>query len=432
MLNTVHYTLRTVSSTEGLVNAEVTYDVFYDRARGIAYEVQLKAPVEETMVLQTVWHARILNDTGGIRREYDELQRIYYQTCQTMEVESALFKLGEDLRKIFLSEQVVMVEPLVIGGNSYPGYQLDTLTIWVDSQRYLPVRRENRDRGNLIIDEFVYHSVNEPLPEEAFQLPKPQEAVADFNLCAEMPTLSRFGEVCTAGPLKYGIYPELLLSEIRRHIVLNQWEYGPFATIKLPWLTDMAVQFYLRRTEEVFPPIVVVVEPPEQEPVFFFITYDFLGYVVTGFSPDPFDLSGYQRLPINATLRLEELIPLYAEPSLEKNFVVDNFFRSVQSNDFFINRFDMGGKLFELLIKNFSFSENEGYLLLNVYGKEYWDNANLESMFNFVVTGRMVDAHTTPIMIYALNTMKRLGIPREILMPQYEEVPGGEDVARVE
>ena len=34
MLNTVHYTLRTVSSTEGLVNAEVTYDVFYDRARG--------------------------------------------------------------------------------------------------------------------------------------------------------------------------------------------------------------------------------------------------------------------------------------------------------------------------------------------------------------------------------------------------------------
>ena len=62
--------------------------------------------------------------------------------------------------------------------------------------------------------------------------------------------------------------------------------------------------------------------------------------------------------------------------------------------------------------QNFSFSENEGYLLLNVYGKEYWDNANLESMFNFVVTGRMVDAHTTPIMIYALNTMKRLGIPR--------------------
>ena len=103
------------------------------------------------MVLQTVWHARIPNDTGGIRREYDELQRIYYQTCQTMEVESALFKLGEDLRKIFLSEQVVMVEPLVIGGNSYPGYQLDTLTIWVDSQRYLPVRRENRDRETLLL-----------------------------------------------------------------------------------------------------------------------------------------------------------------------------------------------------------------------------------------------------------------------------------------
>lgn len=433
MLNTVHYTLRTVSSTAGLVNADVTYDVFYDLAKGIAYEVELKVPMTEGAVdLQTVWHARIFNDAAGIRLEYDQLQRIYYQTCQEVGVESALFKLGEDLRKFFMSGQVSVVEPLAIGGSSYPGYRLNTLTIWIDPERYLPVRRENLDRGNLIVDDFIYHVVNEPLPEEVFQLSKPQEAVADFNLCSDMPLLPRFGLVCEAGQHQYGIYPELLLSEIERHTVLNQWEYGPFSTIRLPWLTDMAAHFYLRQTEGVFPPLVVVVDVPQQGPVYFFINYDFLGYVVTGFSPDPYDLSGYQELPISAMVRLEEFVPLYAEPSLEKNYVVENFFRSVQSNDFFINRFNMGGKLFDLLIKNFSFHENEGYLLLNVYGKEYWDNANMEAMFDFLVTGQMADAHTTPIMIYALNTMKRLGIRREILMPQYEEVPGGEDVARVE
>lgn len=115
-------------------------------------------------------------------------------------------------------------------------------------------------------------------------------------------------------------------------------------------------------------------------------------------------------------------MPLYAAPSSEKEFVVNNFVISVQSNDFFINAFDMGGKTFELIIKNFSFHENEGYLLLNVYGKEYWDNANLEAMFNFVATGQMVDAHTTPIIIYALNTLKRMGIFQEVTMPVFTEM----------
>ena len=168
--------------------------------------------------------------------------------------------------------------------------------------------------------------------------------------------------------------------------------------------------------------VVIFNAPGKQESIYFFVTYDSLGYVVSGFTQNPFDLSDYELLPVTATVRLEELVPLYAGPSPEKDFVVENFITSVQSNDTFINTFDLGGKQFDLVIKNFSFHENEGYLPLNIYGKEYWDNANLEAMFDYVVTGQMADAHTTPIIIYALNSMKRLGIYREIRMPVYKQV----------
>lgn len=421
MLNTVHYTLRTSSTTGGFINAVVTYEVNYDRNRGIAYQVELQAPPTPlSRNPETVWRARILNTVDERRLEYDMLQRIYYQTRQTVRVESALYKLQEDLRKFLESENVVEVASFTVAGRQYPGYRLNTLTIWYDPAQNLPIRRQNLDRGNVITDDFTYHNVNGPIAAEVFTLPKPEEAIADFDLYPEAPTLPRFENI-TETP-QFGVYVNTLLEQIKRHIILNQWEYGPFATIKLPWLTEMAATVYRRRSTEVFPPLIVTFDVPAQGRTYFFITYDFLGYVVTGFTQDFFDLSGYEALPITAAVMLEELVPLYAAPSSEKEFVVNNFVISVQSNDFFINAFDMGGKTFELIIKNFSFHENEGYLLLNVYGKEYWDNANLEAMFNFVATGQMVDAHTTPIIIYALNTLKRMGIFQEVTMPVFTEM----------
>ncbi len=422
MLNTVQYTLRTTSTTGDFINATVTYEVNFDINRGIAYQVELQAPTTDlSRVLETAWQARILNTIDERRLEYDIRQRIYYQTRQTFQVERALYNLQEDLRKFLESEGGDEVASFTINGRLYPGYRLNTLTIWYDPVQYLPVRRQNLDRSNVIIDEFDYHNVNGPIPAEVFTLPKPTEAIADFDLYPEAPTLPRFENI-TETP-QFGVYVNTLLEQIKRHVVLNQWEYGPFATIKLPWLTEMPVTIYRRRTTNVFPPLIVTFDVPAQGRTYFFITYDFLGYVVTGFTQDFFDLSEYEALPISATVRLEELVPLYAAPSSEKEFVVDNFVISVQSNDFFINAFEMGGKTFDLIIKNFSFHENEGYLLLNVYGKEYWDNANLEAMFNFVSTGQMADAHTTPIIIYALNTLKRMGIYREVTMPVFTEIP---------
>lgn len=421
MLNTVHYTLRTGSATGDFINAAVTYDVYYDRERGIAYQVELQAPVTElSRDLETVWRANILNTNDDRRFEYDILQRIYYQTRQTVRVERSLYNLQEDLRKFLENEAAVQVGSFIIEGREYPGYRINTLTIWYDPDQYLPVRRQNLDRGNIITDEFTYHSINTPLPAEIFTLPKPAEALADFNLYPEAPTLPRFENV-TESP-QYGVYVNTLLEQIKRHVIQNQWEYGPFSTIKLPWLTEMPVTIYRRRTTEVFPPLIVTFDVPAQGRTYFFITYDFLGYVVTGFTQDFFDLTEYEALPIRASVMLEEFVPLYAAPSSEKEFVVNNFVISVQSNDFFINAFNMGGRTFDLNIKNFSFHENEGYLLLNVYGKEYWDNANLEAMFNFVATGQMTDAHTTPIIIYALNTLKRMGIYREVTMPIFTEM----------
>lgn len=422
MLNTVEYTLRTSSTTGDFINAVVTYEVSFDRNRGIAYQVELQAPTTElSRDLETVWQAEILNTNDERRLEYDILQRIYYQTRQTVRVERALYNLQEDLEKFLESPGAEEVASFTINGRQYPGYRLNTLTIWYDPAQYLPVRRQNLDRGNVIIDEFTYHNINGVIGAEVFTLPKPAEAIADFDLYPEAPALPRFEDI-TETP-QFGIYVNTLLEQIKRHIILNQWEYGPFATIKLPWLTEMAATIYRRRTTGVFPPLIVTFDVPEQGRTYFFITYDFLGYVVTGFTQDFFDLSEYEALPITATARLEELIPLYAAPSSEKEFVVNNFVISVQSNDFFINAFEMGGKSFDLIIKNFSFHENEGYLLLNVYGKEYWDNANLEAMFNFVATGQMADAHTTPIIIYASNTLKRMGIYREVTMPVYPELP---------
>jgi hypothetical protein len=421
LLNTVHYTLRTSSATGDFINAAVTYDVYYDRERGIAYQVELQAPVTElSRDLETAWRANILNDNDDRRFEYDILQRIYYQTRQTIRVERSLYNLREDLRKFLENEAAVQVGSLIIEGREYPGYRINTLTIWYDPDQYLPVRRQNLDRGNIITDEFTYHSINTPLPAEIFTLPKPAEAIADFNLYPEAPTLPRFENV-TESP-QYGVYVNTLLEEIKRYVIQNQWEYGPFSTIKLPWLTEMPVTIYRRRTTEVFPPLIVTFDVPAQGRTYFFITYDFLGYVVTGFTQDFFDLTEYEALPITASVMLEEFVPLYAAPSSEKEFVVNNFVISVQSNDFFINAFNMGGRTFDLIIKNFSFHENEGYLLLNVYGKEYWDNANLEAMFNFVATGQMADAHTMPIIIYALNTLKRMGIYREVTMPIFTEM----------
>ncbi|HEY8463180.1 MAG TPA: hypothetical protein VIM29_04040 [Bacillota bacterium] len=424
MLNTVHYTLRTTSLTGEMVNAVVTYDVYYDRSRGIAYDVKLQGFIREnTPEQEWIWQAKIVNQNEGRRQEYDYLKRIYYQTPQTVKVERALYNLQEDLTKFLQNSAAVPEADTVVGGVSYPGKRLYTLSIWYDPQRNLPIRRENRDRGNLIIDEFSYHSVNEPLPGDLFELPKPAEAIADFDLYPEPPLLSRFEFVPDANNPQYGVYLTTLIEAIRRFVILNQWEYGPFATIRLPWLTAMPVTVYRANVEGMVPPLVVMVEPPQQEPAYFSVSYDFLGYVVTGFTQDPLDLSGYSRLPLTAEIFLEELAPLYQAPSFEKEFVIFNFINSVQSNDFFINAFAMGGQQFDLVIKNFSFHENEGYILLNVYGKEYWDNANIEAMFNFIVTGQMADAHTTPIIIYALNSMKRLGIYREVLMPSYPDQP---------
>lgn len=421
MLNSFHYTLKTSSLTGDFINAVVTYEVYFDIKRGIAYQVELQTPVNRlSRSLETVWRAKIVNDMRGYRVEYDVLRRIYYQTPQTIQVESALVKLQEDLVKFLRTDQGTVVGDLNIDRKQYHGYRLNTLTIWFDPERFIPIRRENTDRGNLIIDEFEYHSLNEPISAEVFLLPKPSDAVADFNLYPEPPFLPRF-ETNSEKP-QSGVYVATLLEEIKRHVILNQWEYGPFSTIKLPWLTDMKVTIYRGKNAAIHPPLVVIFDVPGQGPAYFFVAYDFLGYVVTGFTQDPFDLNNYERLPITASVRLEELVPLYAGPSPEKDYIVANFITSAQSNDTFIEAFDMGGKRFDMVLKNFSFHENEGYFLLNVYGKEYWDNANMEAMFNYVTTGQMADAHTTPIIIYALNTLKRLGIYREVLMPVYRQV----------
>ncbi|HYH01769.1 MAG TPA: hypothetical protein VEC37_01580, partial [Bacillota bacterium] len=386
MLNTVHYTLRTTSVTGQMVNAIVTYDVYFDQGRGIAYDVELQARMDEMTDLQRAWRAKIVNQNEGRRQEYDCLQRIYYQTMQTIKVESALINLQEDLQK-FLQTSAVPVSDTMVGTIGYPGRRLHTLTIWYDPQRNLPIRRENRDRGNLIIDEFLYHTVNEPIAEDRFELPKPAEAIANFDLYPEPPYLPRFEFIPDANSPQYGVYVDTLVEEIRRFVVQNQWEYGPFATIKLPWLTRMPLTIYRAKIDGMVPPLIVAVDVPQQGRAYFTVSYDFLGYVTTGFSQDPPELSAYNQLPIIAELYLEELAPLYQAPSFEKEFVIHNFVNSVQSNDFFINVFEMGGKVFDLVIKNFSFHENEGYVLLNVYGKEYWDNANIEAMFNFIVTG---------------------------------------------
>jgi hypothetical protein len=424
MISTVHYTLRTTSLTGNRINAVVTYDVYYDRAQGIAYEVELQAhPEANAPNLERMWQAKIVNLNEGRRLEYDYLKRIYYQTAQTIKVESALINLQEDLTKFLRRDKAVPVQELSSGNVRYPGKRIATLTIWYDSKNFLPLRRENRERGHLIRDEFIYHSLNEPLTEDCFTLPKPAEAIADFNLYPEPPALPRFECPVDANDPQNGVYVETLKAEIQRFVMLNQWEYGPFATLKLPWLTELTLSVYRAKADVTSPPLVVVVDTPEQKRTYFFIDYDFLGYVVTGFTQDPYDLSPYNQLSLTATLSFEELAPLYQAPSFEKEAVISNFVTSVQSNDYLINTFDLGGKYFDLIVKNFSFHENEGYLLLNLYGKEYWDNANMEAMFQYVVTGQMYDAHTTPIIIYALNVLKRLGIYRNVLMPSYPEEP---------
>lgn len=427
MLSFVHYTLRTTSITNTLVNAVVTYDVYYDATRGLAYQVELQTPLNGADTqFETAWQARIVYDLNQRRLEYDLLQRIYYQTRQTMRVERAMYNLQEDLMKFLSSSRLHPAEELTREGRRYPGFTLYTLTIWFDPVHNLPVRRENRDRGNLIIDDFIYHEINTPLPEEVFQLPKPEEAVADFDLFPTAPTLPRFENIPDAQNPQYGVYVQTLLAELERHIILNQWQFGPFATIDLPWLTEMPVSIYRSRSAGVTPPLIAVVQVPDGRRTYFFVAYDFLGYVVTGFQDGEYDLNGYDHLPIQASLLLEEFVPLFAAPSEEKEFVVFNIVNSVRSNDFFINAFDLGGKSTDLIIKNFSFHENEGYLVLNVYGKEYWDNANLEAMFNFVITGRMADAHTVPITIYTINTIKRMGIYRYIQLPTFQEIPSPE------
>lgn len=375
------------------------------------------------MPLRTIWHARVVNYVGQKRLEYDIIKKIYYQSRQTIKVESALFNLQEDIRK-FLAANPTPVAAMNYGGKTFPGYKLFTLTIWIDPDWMIPVRRVNEDRGYTIIDDFVYQAINTSLPNEVFVLNKPAEAIADFNLYPEPPYLPRFDFVNTNEIPQYGIYVENLLNEIKRLIIENQWEYGPFATILLPWLTQMPVTIYRARERQVYPPLVVTVEPPMQRPTYFFVTYDYLGYAVAGHTNDPYDLSNYDRLPIAAAMTLRDFVPLYQEPSYEKEFVIDNFITSVQSNDYFIDVFGMGGKDFDMILKNFSFEEKEGYLLLNVYGKEYWDNANTEAMFNYIITGRMVDAHTTALQIYTINTIKRLGIYQSIRMPVYQQVPG--------
>ena len=376
------------------------------------------------MQLSTIWRARIVNYIGQLRLEYDILKRIFYRTRQIIDVESPLYQLQEDIRK-FLAAAPQPVEPMSYGGKTYPGYRLNTLTIWIDPDWLIPIRRVNNDRGYNIIDDFVYQSINSPLPAEVFVLNKPAEAIADFNLYPEAPSMSRFNTILEQDEVpQYGIYVQTLLNEIKHQTLLNQWLFGPFATILLPWLVEMPVTIYRNTERQVTPPIVVAVEAPRQGTTYFLISYDFLGYVVTGHTTSPYDLNGFEQLPINASLTLRDFVPLFQAPSFEKQWVVDNFITSVQSNDYFINIFRMGGKTFDMTINNFSFHDNEGYLLLNVYGKEYWDNANLEAMFNFITTGNMVDAHTTPIQIYSLNAFKRLGIFQRIRMPIYQQVPG--------
>jgi hypothetical protein len=259
MLNSFHYKMRTVSQTGDFINATVNYDVYFDTGQGIAYEVELQEPVNNlSRQLQMVWHARIVNLRDGRRLEYDYLQRIYYQTRQTVQVESAFFKLQEDLLKFLRSSQGTAVGDLTIQGKQYPGYRLNTLTIWFDPENFVPIRRENVDRGNQILDEFEYDSINAPIPANVFQLPKPAEAVADFDLYPAPPTLPRFETIeVTPAPVA-GVYVDVLLEELKRHIILNQWEYGPFSTIKLPWLTEMPVTIYRGKTPVVRPPLVVV------------------------------------------------------------------------------------------------------------------------------------------------------------------------------
>jgi hypothetical protein len=424
LLRSVQYTLRTESLTNELLNAEVTYHVTYDQSFGIAYEVVLRTPsTGPGSPVETDWHAKIVNRMSQERFEYDLLQRIYYRTRQTIRVESALYQLQEDLQKFLNSEGLETAEPITMNGRTIPGGRLNTLTIWYDPDNLLPLRRVNLDRGNVIRDEFTYTSINEDIPAFMFDLPKPPEAIADFDLYPEPPTLPRFENVAET-PVD-GVYVQTLLAEIRRFVIMNQWEYGPFSTIVLPWLTDMPVAIYRGRTAGIVPPLVTAVDIPEEGRAYFTLSYDYLGYVVTGYVPpgNGYNLTDYEQIPVQAVLRLEEFVPLYATPSPEKSFVVENFIKSVQSNDFFIQIFEIEGRAFDLVIKNFSFHENEGYLLLNVYGKEYWDNANIEAMFNFVVTGDMADAHTTPTIIYALNTMKRLGIFRELQMPVFQDFP---------
>ncbi|MCK4259301.1 MAG: hypothetical protein KAX49_10010 [Halanaerobiales bacterium] len=426
-MKSVHYTLKTTSTTATLINLEVTYDVYYDEEKGIAYEVKLKAPPEIPSVtpeLETVWHAKIFNGIGQKRLEYDIRKRIFYRTKQTMEVESALYKLQEDVQKFLDSDGLLPVSAVQIGDKLAEGYKLFTLTIWYDSETYLPLKRVNEERGNQIVDEFIYHSIDEPLPDEVFDLQKPPDAIADFNLYPEAPSLPRFEEIVDADSPQYGVYVKTLLEQVKRHIITNQWEYGPFATIIVPWLTKIPVMFYRAIRSDIVPPIIVAFDVPYEGRIYFYVTYDFLGYVVTGFTETEIDLNSYEELPLQEEVMLKDFIPLYQSPSLEKNFIINNYRFSVQSNDFFINAFDMGGKEFDTVIKNFSFNENEGYLIMNVYGKEYWNNANIESMFNFVVTGQFIDAHTTPLLVYNINTIKRMGIYQRIKIPEYEEIPG--------
>ena len=421
MLNSVSYSLKTTSVTDKQLNLEVDYQVYYDANWGIAYEVELKTPTGAGQKLETAWHAKVVNYRDGKRLEYDILKKIYYQSRQTMEVEGALYRLQEDLKQFMKGPGTAPVQDANIGGAAYPGYHLFSLTIWMDPVRYLPLRRINLDRGNVISDEFTYHSVNTPIPAEVFELEKPVEAIADFNLYPDPPMLPRFENV-TEEP-QDGIYVETLLEAVKRHIILNQWEYGPFATIKLPWLTEMNVTIFHNQLPGGVP-LIVTFDVPDQGRTYFFVTYSYIGYVVTGFTQDPFDLSGFDQLPLAAAVTLRDFVPLYQEPSLEKEFIVQNFIKSLQSNDYIINSFAMGDKSFDVNFKNFSFHENEGYVIVNIYGKEYWDNANFEAKFNFVVSGRMADAHTTPLIVYAINSLKRLGIYERVTMPNYREIPG--------
>jgi hypothetical protein len=423
MINTVHYTLRTTSYTDSRINAVVTYEVYYDRAQGVAYDVELLAPLEGVGKLRQMWRAKIVNLNDGRRLEYDYLKRFYYQTAQTVEAENALINLQEDLTKFLRRDKAVPVREVARGEMRFPGKRLHTLTIWYDAQNFLPVRRDNRDRGNLIRDEFVYHSVNEPLEADHFVLDKPADAIADFNLYPEPPGLPRFECPPDVADPRDGVYVETLKEELKRFVMLNQWEYGPFAPLKLPWLTEMDLSVYRAKSDETSPPLVVPVDSPQQQRTYFFVDYDFLGYVVTGYTQDAYDLSDYTPLPLTAKLSFAELAPLYQAPSFEKDAVIGNFVTSVRSNDTLINNFDMDGKYFDMIVKNFSFHENEGYYLLNIYGKEYWDSVNMEAMFQYVIGGNSYDAHTTPIIIYALNVLKRLGIYRKILMPSYPEEP---------